>query len=492
MRFSISWPLIIISEKFSVSVKAHRFSRLKKNMKIPETPWMVAHRSGSGAGLVRTVHQTSETSMAHGWAQTGDLRQAFIWIHHLKKPEGLSNEKSTISSQKTGLHPDDSHQLMQKTEWKCRVIHLQPGAGWPIKNDFPQANMISKSRKKHWNTMNQSQNGMKIFQKKHHINHKHLGSSWYILGLSWFLILSPVWIVLWCFFVEKCWKHETVANKVSIMSIALTAPIWAVPFWPGRFIELALFFWNIGSTVWDIFIHPLLFCTVVMQGALETEWSEWLMTLSWILQFPHLDILLLSNFSLRNAFFCLRKKLALFFLFHVLFLDATRCQWPWNPAAGWLHPWHNDRTMHDHAHTPCPKHPTSKAMCVEKSLGSSSGKAMPQPEVAALLKLFWEYGQVVSPKTRCDCMLKHKQFSGVKTSVFLNNVHWFFSLTTLHSSRAHECATLKDRALLCGKTFMLENIESWNQPVQSKSIKHMFKKMLHCSQSCKTYLYIYQ
>lgn len=143
---------------------------------------------------------------------------------------------------------------------------------------------------------------------------------------------------------------------------------------------------------------------------------------------------------------------------------------------GWLYPWHNDRTMHDHAHTPCcPKHPTSKAMCVEKSLGSSSGKAMPQPEVAALLKPFWEYGQVVSPKTRCDCMLKHKQFSGVKTSVFLNNVHWFFSLTTLHSSRAHECATLKDHALLCGKTFMLENIESWSQPVQSKSIKHMFK-----------------
>lgn len=77
---------------------------------------MVAHRSGSGEGLVRTVHQTSETSMAHGGAQTGDLRQAFIWIHHLKKPEGLSNEKSTISSPKTGLHPDETHQLMKKTE----------------------------------------------------------------------------------------------------------------------------------------------------------------------------------------------------------------------------------------------------------------------------------------------------------------------------------------------------------------------------------------
>lgn len=37
-------------------------------------------------------------------------------------------------------------------------------------NDFPQANMISKSRNKHWNTMNQSQNGMKIFQKKHPVS----------------------------------------------------------------------------------------------------------------------------------------------------------------------------------------------------------------------------------------------------------------------------------------------------------------------------------
>lgn len=128
-------------------------------------------------------------------------------------------------------------------------------------------------------------------------------------------------------------------------------------------------------------------------------------------------------------------------------------------------------------------------MCVEKSLGSSSGKAMPQPEVAALLKPFWEYGQVVSPKTRCDCMLKHKQFSGVKTSVFLNNVHWFFSLTTLHSSRAHECATLKDRALLCGKTFMLENIESWSQPVQSKSIKHMFQKNAALFSMLQNYVY---
>ena len=47
--------------------------------------------------------------------------------------------------------------------------------------------------------------------------------------------------------------------------------------------------------------------------------------------------------------------------------------------------------MHDHAHNPCcPKHPTSHAMCVEKGLASSSGKAMPQPAVAALLKPFGE------------------------------------------------------------------------------------------------------
>lgn len=299
---------------------------------------------------------------------------------------------------------------------------------------------------------------MKIFQKNI-LYHKHLGSSWYILGLSWFLILSPVWIVIWCFFVETCWKHETVRTKCQ----SCQSP-WQLRFEQFRFDLVAssnwhFFFetsgWQYETCLSILFFAPLMTNELILDTTIP-------MIFCCCLTF-HFAIIL----------FCLRKKFA-------------RCQWPWNPAVGWLHPWHNDRTMHDHGHTPCcPKHPTSKAMCVEKSLGSSSGKAMPQPEVAALLKL-WEYGQVVSPKSRCDCMLKHKQFSGVKTSVFLNNVHWFFSLTTLHSSRAHECATLKDHALLCGKTSMLENIESWSQPVQSKSIKHIFKKMLQNEQCCKT------
>ena len=315
-RFSMSWPLTNnLRDVFRVPAPIETSRRFqKKNPCFPgnRLEWLLIDRGQAQAWSEQYIKQLRPT-----WPMAGQKLGIFgrpsygstTW----EKP-GL--EVTSLNHQK--LHKNfkapDETPIDFSTEWKCRVIHLQPGAGWPKKTIFHRPIMISKSRKNIVSLWTNLKMVWRYSQKKHHINHKHLGSSWYILGLSWFLILSPVWIVLWCFFVEKCWKHLKTWNRANKVWIALTAPIWAVPFWPGRFIELALFFWNIGSTVWDIFIHPF-FRAVVRDGALETEWLMTLMTLSWILQFPHLDILLLSNFSLRNAaiiFFCLRKKFAHF------------------------------------------------------------------------------------------------------------------------------------------------------------------------------------
>ena len=146
----------------------------------------------------------------------------------------------------------------------------------------------------------------------------------------------------------------------------------------------------------------------------------------------------------------------------------------------------------DHAHNPCcPKHPTSNAMCVEKGLASSSGKAMPQPAVAALLKPFWE--------TTCSSsMLVGKTHASIACSL-ISLLFWTFNqntrkyapirlwdmssqgsrnkirdaFVTTRFAQAWNIMRHSTESLLCWKK------ESWSQPVQSGCEPKKYLPWLH-------------
>ena len=119
----------------------------------------------------------------------GWFSQAFIWIHHLKKPEVRSHEfKSTKNlQQKLDCTPDDSHQLIFETEWKCRVIHLQPGAEKAKKKTIFHRPIWYRRVEKNIETLWTISKWYEDIPKKtsYIINIlDHLGTSWGCLGFS--------------------------------------------------------------------------------------------------------------------------------------------------------------------------------------------------------------------------------------------------------------------------------------------------------------------
>ena len=181
--------------------------------------------------------------MAHGWAKTGMI---FPGLHMDPPPEKTRRFVKRKIHQKLQQKLDCNQMI--HTNWFFNWVKMpcHPSSAWcrlAKKKTIFQSQLWYRRVEKHWNTMNHLKMVWRYSKKTSYIYiyiyHKHLGSSWYILGLSWFLISSPVWIVLWCFFVEKCWKHETVRTKCQ----SCQSP-WQLRFEQFRFDLVASWNWH--------------------------------------------------------------------------------------------------------------------------------------------------------------------------------------------------------------------------------------------------------